>query len=89
MGTAHPLRLSFAWLIRLERGQVEKGGRVEVRHDHQDRLLEQVYRPLLGFAERLGRLAQRPQTGRLGHYLGYLLAGLMLGIAVLKVTGQI
>lgn len=89
MGTAHPLRLAFSGLIRLQRERIEQDGQIEVRHGHQDRLLEQVYRPLLTLYERMGRLVQGLQTGRIGHYLGYLLAGLMLGITVLKVTGQI
>lgn len=89
MGTAHPLRLSFARLILLERERAQVDGQMVLRHEHRDRLLEQVFRPLLALWERVGRQSQRMQSGRLGHYLGYLVAVLTLATIALKVTGQI
>lgn len=89
IGLAHPLRLAFSRLIGLERERSVEGVQMEVRHSHRDRLLEDVYRPLMTLYRASGQLAQGLQTGRLGHYLGYLLAGMMTSVVLLKATGHI
>lgn len=89
IGLAHPLRLAFARIIGLERERTGEGAQMEVRHSHRDRLLEDLYRPLMSLYRASGQLAQGLQTGRLGHYLGYLLAGMMTAVVVLKATGRI
>ena len=86
-GTAQPLRLAFAPVIRHRSTRTMTEDVVEVQIDAVDRLVANLFRPLLGAARRAVAAIQQLQTGHLSHYLGYVMLVLMGGIVWLKLSG--
>ena len=95
-GLTHPLRLAFAGFLGLsrERRPLEEAGAVglgppRLRYRAQVflRLEHHFYRPLLAMAERASGAVRRTQSGRTGHYVIYLLGAVVLGLALLAITG--
>ena len=87
-GTALPLRLAFAPAIRHRSVRRTVGeASVEVEIDAVDRLLVNLFHPLLQAARRAVGLVQSLQTGHLSHYLGYITLVLMGGLVALKLAG--
>ncbi|MDA8346859.1 MAG: proton-conducting transporter membrane subunit [Thermaerobacter sp.] len=86
-GLAQPLRLAFAPVIRLRRGRTVGIDSIEVQTDAVDRLLTNLFEPLLYAARWLTQAVRRLQSGHLSHYLGYIMVVLMGGIVWLKLSG--
>ncbi len=86
-GIAQPLRLAFAPVIRHRSTRTVGEDAVEVHTDAADRLLVNVFGPLLQAARRAAQAIQSMQTGHLSHYLGYIMVVLMGGIVWLKLSG--
>ncbi len=86
-GTALPLRLAFAPVIRHRHTRKEADGAVEVRLHAADRLLVDVFKPLLEAARRAARAIRALQTGDLSHYVGYIMVVLAGGMIWLKLSG--
>jgi hydrogenase-4 component B len=95
-GLTHSLRLSFAGFLGLSRERqpldAEGAGglgppRLRYRAQVFLRLEHHLYRPLLALAERASGAVRRTQSGRTGHYVIYLLGAVVLGLALLAVTG--
>jgi phosphate uptake regulator len=60
---------------------------MEVEIDAVDRLLVNLFQPLLRAARRAVGVVQRLQTGHLSHYLGYMTLVLLGGLVGLKLAG--
>ncbi len=86
-GIAQPLRLAFAPVIRHRHTRTEGEGAVEVQVDAADRLLVNVFKPLLQAARRTAQAIQGLQSGHLSHYLGYITFVLLGGLIWLKLSG--
>ncbi len=80
----HPLRLAFARVLGLERvraAHVDPSG-IRYRTKVLVRLEHHVYRPLLRLAHRTsGTVRNAVQSGDVTHYVGYLVAFLVVGMA--------
>ncbi len=86
-GIAQPLRLAFAPVIRHRTTRTVGEDAVEVQTDAADRLLLNLFGPLLQAARRTAQAIQGLQTGHLSHYLGYIMLVLMGGVVWLKLSG--
>jgi hydrogenase-4 component B len=98
-GLSHPLRLAFAGFLGLtrERRPIDVApdeataplGPPRLRYRAQVllRLEHHLYRPLLAVAERASGAVRRTQSGRVGHYVLYVLGAVVLGLAVLAIVG--
>ena len=84
---AQPLRLAFAPVIRHRSTRTVGEDAVEVQTDAADRLLVNLFGPLLQAARRTAQVIQSMQTGHLSHYLGYIMVVLMGGVVWLKLSG--
>ncbi len=84
-GFSHALRLTFATFFALRRTRAANAdpGRPGFRYRTAVvlRLEHHVYRPLLRLAARLSRAVRQTQSGDLAHYVGYMLAVTLLGLA--------
>jgi hydrogenase-4 component B len=94
-GLSHPLRLTFAGFYGLERSRRPLAAadetvvadlappRLRYRARVLLRLEHHLYRPLLRWAAMASAAVRRTQSGRVSHYVGYLLAAALLGLVVL------
>jgi hypothetical protein len=94
-GLSHPLRLAFAGFFALARTRTSlvtgtdaavtlpSLGHISYRAEVLLRLEHHIYRPFLAAAARLSGAVRRTQSGRVAHYVGFLLVVLVLGLAIL------
>lgn len=81
-GFVHPLRLAFARFYGLSRTRTETAGAHIYRHTIVHRLEEQVYGPLVAAGGWMAGHIRRLQSGRLNHYVTYVWAFVLIGIAM-------
>lgn len=86
-GLNHPLRLTFAAVFALERARVPHADAAMQGFRYRMRVLlrleHHVYGPLLRVAARMSNAVREgTQSGNLGHYVGYLLGAVLVGLAV-------
>ena len=86
-GTAQPLRLAFAPVIRHRSTRTLGEGSVAVQRSASDRLLVNLFGPILQAAQCGVGTIRRLQSGHLSHYLGYIMIVLMGGMVWLKLSG--
>lgn len=84
-GFSHALRLTFATFFALRRTRVPSADPDRPGFRYRAavvlRLEHHVYRPLLRLAARLSGAVRQTQSGDLAHYVGYMLAVALLGLA--------
>lgn len=94
-GLSHPLRLAFAGFFGLSRSRtplqvgtdavasLPAPQSISYRADVVLRLEHHVYRPLMAVATRLSGAVRSAQSGRVRHYVAFLLVVLVLGLAAI------